>query len=646
MNNTMALLLSDTYKQCHSRMYPKGLTKLVSYWVPRRSMLENRNKMVFFGLQAFIKEYLMGYFQENFFDLPEDEMVSLYTDSMDIQIGKDNYDLDKIVQLHRLGYLPLEIRALSEGTLVPMGVPCIEITNTNDDFAWLVQWIECILQVELWKPCCHATIGHMYREIADYWYDKTTDGLSGDVACADFGMRGMSCMEEAVRCSSAWLLSFDKTSTIPAIDYIDTYYDACCWTERIGIGAVSTEHSVMASNYAVDGDEITFVKRLLTELYPNASFSMVSDTYDYWNMIDNILPACKKEIMQHNGKLLVRPDSGDMVEIAVETIEKLWNTFGGTVNSKGYKVLDSHIGIIYGDGCTLNNVKQVWEELKKKGFAANNIVFGVGAFCFSAIVEPDGHMVVVTRDMFGIAMKATYGIVNGEPIMIYKDPKTDVSHLKKSHKGCCRIYYDDNEELQCEDGYDDVFGDGTLRTVFVNGKIYNKETFEDIRERLNGETKMSKITDYLLKDDVIVVMDVDGVLVPYEFSELSHSMTDDEWDRLVASGENPYKDVRPIKLMQEFIQKKGVDKVYTCSKSPLSEIPGKKAFIKDNYNLPDDNIYFTLEKTEKLTVLQTLQQKLGLKPSQIAIVEDTVKTLDYIRAHSDFVTVHVSSFME
>lgn len=203
MNNTMALLLSDTYKQCHSRMYPKGLTKLVSYWVPRRSMLENRNKMVFFGLQAFIKEYLMGYFQENFISILQKMKWCLFiTDSMDIQIGKDNYDLDKIVQLHRLGYLPLEIRALSEGTLVPMGVPCIEITNTNDDFAWLVQWIECILQVELWKPCCHATIGHMYREIADYWYDKTTDGLSGDVACADFGMRGMSCMDEAVRCSA------------------------------------------------------------------------------------------------------------------------------------------------------------------------------------------------------------------------------------------------------------------------------------------------------------------------------------------------------------------------------------------------------------------------------------------------------------
>lgn len=293
--------------------------------------------------------------------------------------------------------------------------------------------------------------------------------------------------------------------------------------------------------------------------------------------------------------------------------------------------------------------REEWEELKKLGFAANNIVFGVGAFCFSAVIEPDGHMVVVTRDMFGIAMKATYGIVNGEPIMIYKDPKTDTSHLKKSHKGCCCIYYDDNGELQCEDGYDSIFGNGTLRTVFVDGEACNKETFEDIRERLNGgnkKTKISKITDYLLKDDVIVVMDVDGVLAPYEFFELSHSMTDDEWDRLVASGENPYKDVRPIKLMQKFIQKKGIDKVYTCSKSPSSEIPGKRAFIKNNYNLPDDNIYFTLEKTEKLTVLQTLQQKLGLKPSQIAIVEDTVKTLDYIRAHSDFVTVHVSSFME
>lgn len=489
MIGTNALLLADTYKQIHRYLFPKDLTKLVSYWTPRKSMLKNQNHMVFWGLQGFIKEILVDYFNRNFFKVPVEKIKEEYSYYMNVQIGEGNFDLKSVIELHELGYLPLQIRALPEGTLVPMGIPCIEVTNTHPDFAWLTQWVECILQNALWKPCAHATIGRMYRELANYWYEKTVTDSSPSLAACDFGMRGMSSMEEAIHASASWLLSFDKTSTIPALPYIEQVYNANCKESKIGISAISTEHAVMASNYAVDGDEITFVKRMLTELYPNASFSMVSDTYDYWNIIDNILPACKEEIMQHNGKLLVRPDSGDMVEIAVKTIEKLWNVFGGTVNSKGYKVLDPHIGIIYGDGCTLNNVEQVWEELKKKGFAANNIVFGVGAFCFSAVIEPDGHMVVVTRDMFGIAMKATYGIVNGEPIMIYKDPKTDTSHLKKSHKGCCHIYYDDNEELQCEDGYDDVFRNGALSTVFINGIVCSKETFEDIRERLNGGSK-------------------------------------------------------------------------------------------------------------------------------------------------------------
>jgi nicotinamide phosphoribosyltransferase len=447
-------------------------------------MLENQNKMVFFGLQAFIKEYLIGCFKNNFFLMSEDEVIKLYTDSMDIQIGRDNYDNEKIIMLHRLGYLPLEIRALQEGTLIPMGVPCIEITNTHDDFAWLVQWIECILQVELWKPCCHATIGYMYREIADFWYKKTTDNLPSSMACADFGMRGMSCMDEAVRCSASWLLSFDKTSTIPAITYIDKYYNADCKNNGLGIGAVSTEHSVMGVNYSVDGDEITFVKKLLNELYPNTSFSMVSDTYDYWNLVNNILPLCKEDILKHNGKLLIRPDSGDIVEISVKTVEKLWEIFGGTVNSKGYKVLNPHIGIIYGDGCTLSNVATIWSELEQRGFAANNIVYGVGAFCFTAIVE-NGKLTVVTRDTFGIAMKATYGIVNGKKLMIYKDPKTDTSKLKKSHKGCCRVY-EENGELKCQDELLEMSNDTLMTTVFRDGELVREDTFMDIREKMYG----------------------------------------------------------------------------------------------------------------------------------------------------------------
>ncbi len=510
MTNTIALLLSDTYKQCHDRMYPKGLTKLVSYWVPRKSMLKTTNmffepkpKMVFFGLQGFIKEYLMEYFQDNFFNLPEEEVLAQYTSSMNIQLGDGNYDLDKITKLHRLGYLPLEIRALPEGLRVPMGIPCIEITNTHDDFAWLVQWIECILQVELWKSCCHATIGDMYFTIAKHWYGKTVEddseeinGLritrlsfnTGRMACSDFGMRGMSCMEEAIKCSAAWLLSFNKTSTIPAIDYLNKYYNANCADNGIGIGAVSTEHSVMGANFAIDGDEVTFVKRLLTELYPNTSFSMVSDTYDYWNMVNNIIPQCKEEILKHNGKLLIRPDSGDMVEISVKTIEKLYEIFGGTINSRGYKELNPHIGLIYGDGCTMANVNEVWKKLYERGFAANNIVFGVGAFCFSAITDIDGKMVVVTRDTFGIAMKATYGVINGKKIMIYKDPKTDTSHLKKSHKGCCKVYknHKDLGIIKCKDqlmevNYDD---DNLFETVFKDGKLIRDKSLNEIRRAM------------------------------------------------------------------------------------------------------------------------------------------------------------------
>lgn len=487
MIDMTALLLSDTYKQTHDRMYPKGLTKLVSYWVPRKSMLKHTDKMVFFGLQAFIKEYLMDYFNKNFFGKPKEKVIEEYTKYMNVQIGSENYDLDKIERLYDLGYLPLEIRALPEGTKVNMGIPCIELTNTHPDFAWLSQWIECILQVELWKICGHATIGHMYREVANEYYKKTVDNdIDPAMAMADFGMRGMSCMEEAVRASAAWLLSFDKTSTIPATVYVDEMYHADCEKNRLGRGAVSTEHSVAGANYAVDGDEITFVKRLLTELYPNTSFSMVSDTYDYWNMVDNILPQCRIEIMNHNGKLLVRPDSGNIVEISVKTVQKLWNTFGGTINSKGYKVLDPHIGIIYGDGCTLERVKEIWRQLEELGFAANCITFGVGAFCFTAMFEDD-HMIVLTRDTFGIAMKATYGVIDEKEYFIYKDPKTDTDHLKKSHKGCCRVYKDGNK-LRCEDGfYGMVDDDNTfLRTVYKNGELIIDEDFETIRHRVNG----------------------------------------------------------------------------------------------------------------------------------------------------------------
>ena len=483
----MVMLYSDSYKQCHPVMYPDNQEYLVSYLTPRKAMNKDFPKMVVYGVQPFIID-MMDAFDTFFYETIEQVMYD-YDHYIDAHLGLGNVARDHIVELHELGYLPLEIRALPEGTVVDMGVPIVEMRNTHPRFAWLVQWVECLLQTEVWPMCAYATVGYEYHKVAEKWYSKTAPGANPFMAMADFGFRGMSCLEDATRCSASWLLSFNKTSTIPALPYLDDYYSADCAKNGIGIGAVSTEHSVMAANFAIDGDEISFVKRMLTEIYPNTSFSMVSDTYDYWNMVDNIIPACKKEILAHNGKLLIRPDSGDMVEITINTIEKLWNTFGGTVNEAGYKVLDPHIGLIYGDGCTLNKVAEIYKLLAMMGFASTNVVFGVGAFCFHALFSPDNTFTVLTRDTWGMAMKATWGMFGGKVVPIYKDPKTD-NGLKKSQKGCCAIEYDvSSERFTCRDGFHEWVNDDDtlLLTVFEDGAMPKEQTFQEIRARLYPE---------------------------------------------------------------------------------------------------------------------------------------------------------------
>jgi nicotinamide phosphoribosyltransferase len=208
--------------------------------------------------------------------------------------------------------------------------------------------------------------------------------------------------------------------------------------------------------------------------------------------VNNIVPACKDEILAHNGKLLIRPDSGDMVEISIGTIQKFWDVFGGTINSKGYKVLDPHIGIIYGDGCTLNQLRKIWKKLDEMGFAANNIVFGIGAFCFKAVLEGD-RMIVNTRDMYGCAMKATYAVVNGREVKIYKDPKTDSDNLKKSHRGLVFVEKTENgfkatDNLDRSSYYKFEYNhNNAMHLVFKNGVMLNEERFTDIRERLANE---------------------------------------------------------------------------------------------------------------------------------------------------------------
>lgn len=330
------MLLCDFYKTVHSDMLNKEMTKSMSYYTPRMSRVKRWDKVVNFGLQMFIKTYLIDYFNKYFFQRPEEEVVGEFERVLSAALGKGVFGSKKIADLHRLGYLPIEVIALPEGIKVPLHVPMFGITNTHKDFAWLPQALESLISAEIWYPQITATVGATYREIVNRYYDLTCeDNVSRAKALGSFDFRGDDCLDSALKAAAGWCLSFENTATVPAIPYIEKMFGEDCEKSPFAFGAVSTEHFVMCSNYAADGDEVTFLRRLLTELYPNTSFSAVLDSYDYWNVIDNILPQIHDEIMAHNGTMLMRGDSGDCVEVVTKTVFKLWEQFGGTVNSKG-----------------------------------------------------------------------------------------------------------------------------------------------------------------------------------------------------------------------------------------------------------------------------------------------------------------------
>ena len=310
------LLMIDFYKATHAEQYPLGMTRIYSPYTPRMSRLDDVNQVIYFGGQAFCKEYLIKAFNENFFNRPEEEVVAEYNRVLTYTLGPGSYSADKIRNLHRLGYLPIAMYAVPEGTRTKIGVPQSVFVNTDPDFAWLTNTLETAYSCFMWHIQVSAEVGYRYRQIVEKYRDLTCDE---DVRTArllgDFSMRGQHSPESAMKSSMGWLLSFLNTATVPAIMAMEDYYNCDIEKEEVGFGAISTEHSVMCSNFAIDGDEITHIKRLLTEIYPNNSFSMVSDSYDYWRLVTEILPQCKTEIENHNGYLAIRGDSGDPVEV-------------------------------------------------------------------------------------------------------------------------------------------------------------------------------------------------------------------------------------------------------------------------------------------------------------------------------------------
>lgn len=558
MNNMM--LLCDFYKISHRCMYPNGMTKLYSTWTPRSGKFFPESKFViWYGLQGFIKTYLIDYFNKWFFNRPLEEIIAEYKLYIHNTFDEEAHT-EHIEALHKLGYLPIEIKALPEGTKVPYRVPCCTVTNTHSDFAWVTNYLETLFSCNLWLPTTTATRAYIYRKIIEKYIDLTSDNKDWKrVGCGDFSFRGMSSLEAAITSGAAFLTSFTKTSTIPSIRYLCDNYGADVTKEDVGSWSASVEHSCTTSNFAVDGDEETFFVKMCTELYPNKPFSFVADSYDYWNFVNNIVRKNKDIILNHTGRINIRPDSGNPEEIicgkapmwkeydskesfenyysvsemmrslyaderdangelvpiyldiagekfivtwettgkndifyyrnaTIEergTLDILWEIFGGTVNSKGYKVLNPHIGIVYGDAITVQSCESICQHMMNLGYAVENVVFGAGSYSFQ----------YNTRDTQGWAYKATYAEIDGKPILVYKDPKTS-DGLKKSQKGMVRVYKDENGELQFIDGITvgQVVTDNLklsdfdlLETVFVDGKLVRNHTLEEIRLRIHAD---------------------------------------------------------------------------------------------------------------------------------------------------------------
>jgi len=484
---TLPILLKDFYKTDHRKQYPQGTQQVYSNFTARGSRIRRFKEVVVFGPQYFVKEFLINRFNEDFFNKPKSEVVAKYKRRMDNALGPNAISMEHIEALHDLGYLPLEVKSLPEGTIAPIRVPMLTIKNTLPEFFWLTNFLETLLSCVLWFPTTSATTAFEYRKMLNSFANKTSD-IPDFVQWQghDFSMRGHTGPEAAAVSGAAHLLSFTGTDTIPAIDFLEDYYGANCEKELIGGSVSATEHSVMC--LGGNETELNTFKRLITEVYPKGIVSIVSDTWDYYKVIGEVVPTLKSEIMSRDGKVVIRPDSGDPVTIICGdpkalygsiqhkgTVEHLYEVFGGTVNSKGFKQLDPHIGVIYGDSITLDRCEAICAQLKKKGFASTNVVFGIGSYTYQ----------YVTRDTFGFAVKATHGIINGDSVDIYKDPVTD-NGVKKSAKGLLRVNADLSLSEQVSEAEEK---EGLLRTIFLDGKLTNEETLAIIRQRLLSNLK-------------------------------------------------------------------------------------------------------------------------------------------------------------
>jgi nicotinamide phosphoribosyltransferase len=455
-------LATDSYKATHARQYPKGTTKIYSYFESRGKPDSWSDEVVFFGLQYMLSR-LVG-------SIVTKQHVQEAKEIWAMHFGNDelfNYDgWMHIVNSHG-GKLPVSIKAIPEGTVVPTRNVLMTIENTDPRCFWLTNWLETYL-VQAWYPSTVATQSREMKKILLQGLNLTGDPSGLPFKLHDFGFRGVTSYEQAGIGGAAHLVNFQGTDTMAGIVLARQFYEA----KMPGYSIPASEHSTITS-WGKENEVEAF--RNMLDIYPKGLVACVSDSFD-------IIKACKllwggalkEKVLARDGTLVVRPDSGEPVETVLAVIEALGSAFGFTKNAKGFKVLPSQIRMIQGDGIDFETMKKVVENLANNGWSIDNIAFGSGG----------GLLQKVNRDTLQFAFKcsAIDGEYEGETFSreVFKDPIT--SSAKKSKHGRLALIRDNNGKFQT---VSELVAQGRdeLREVFRDGELLEKSTFDEIKTR-------------------------------------------------------------------------------------------------------------------------------------------------------------------
>ena len=459
------LLFTDSYKASHWLQYPEGATRVSSYIESRGGRW---NRVVFFGLQMFIKKYLLNPFTQEMIDEAEKFWLAhgLPFNREGWQYILDTYD----------GYLPIEIEAIPEGTVIETSNALVQVVNTDPNCCWLTSYVETALLQAVWYPTTVCTQSYMIKQLIENALIESADDPAFELPFKlhDFGFRGVSSYESGGIGGAAHLVNFMGSDTVAGILYARKYYNE----PMAGFSIPASEHSTITS-WGRENEKDAFEN--MVEQFAGTNddgspklYACVSDSYDIWAAVEK-WKSLEDKIKEKGGILVIRPDSGNPVAVTSGLISELMYAFGYTVNSKGYRVLPDYIRVIQGDGVNEDSIRDILRELQFRKISASNIAFGMGG----ALLQ---HL---DRDALRFAMKASAIEINGQWNDVYKDPITDIN--KKSKKGRLGVVCRNNAYMTVrrdivppnpeKGGFNDI-----LQPVFRNGKLLKEWAFSEIRE--------------------------------------------------------------------------------------------------------------------------------------------------------------------